>query len=596
LTEREKHLIGLAVTITRGCQVCTRGRIEKAGAAGIGDDVLNALVAVVSDGVPDKGVLVWDGDGGGPRHTLAGHSCVAFSPDDRRLASGGPGTGAALWDLATGQRIYLLKGHAEVVSCVAFSPRGDCLASADRKGVIKLWDPRTGKPFVNPGTGQPVPDLIGHQGSVHRLAFIPDGTVLLSAGTDQTVRGWNIPQGREVLRLSGHQGQVRVVAVHPSKTWLASAGFDRTVRLWDWRTGQALGVLPGHRGAVEGLAFSPDGQELASAGFDGTLRLWDVEGLPGAATFAVRPAVARRPGRALAFRHDGRQVAAGDESGAVALWDPGTRKQRLLSAHSKALLQLAFTAGDDRLVGLDVKGTVVVWDCTAGEVRTRDSPGAGSGGPLGYVPGVIGADGRFCALAGADGKLTVWDVAKRVPAYSLKSDFRQIMCLAFSADGRRLAAGGSLRGGRRSGIRVWEARPQAVPVPVAERLQYPVMSLAFRPDGARLAAGDFQGGLRIWDARPADRPEAAPDRLRLTLAGHTNNVWDVAFSPDGQRLISAGADGTLRLWEAATGEQLLEISALRGPAFRVVFSPQGQFLGSCGRDGLVRIWDARSVP
>lgn len=48
LTEREKHLIGLAVTITRGCQVCTRNRIEKARAAGIQDDVLNALAAVVS--------------------------------------------------------------------------------------------------------------------------------------------------------------------------------------------------------------------------------------------------------------------------------------------------------------------------------------------------------------------------------------------------------------------------------------------------------------------------------------------------------------------------------------------------------------------
>src|SRR5436190_12962987 len=48
LTEREKHLIGLAVTITRGCQVCTRGRIEKARAGGIEDDVLNALIGVVS--------------------------------------------------------------------------------------------------------------------------------------------------------------------------------------------------------------------------------------------------------------------------------------------------------------------------------------------------------------------------------------------------------------------------------------------------------------------------------------------------------------------------------------------------------------------
>jgi alkylhydroperoxidase/carboxymuconolactone decarboxylase family protein YurZ len=48
LTDREKHLIGLAVTMTRGCQVCTKGRIEKARAADIGDDVLNALVDIVA--------------------------------------------------------------------------------------------------------------------------------------------------------------------------------------------------------------------------------------------------------------------------------------------------------------------------------------------------------------------------------------------------------------------------------------------------------------------------------------------------------------------------------------------------------------------
>jgi alkylhydroperoxidase/carboxymuconolactone decarboxylase family protein YurZ len=48
LTEREKHLVGLAVTMTRGCQVCTRNRIEKARSAGFGDDVLNALVSAVS--------------------------------------------------------------------------------------------------------------------------------------------------------------------------------------------------------------------------------------------------------------------------------------------------------------------------------------------------------------------------------------------------------------------------------------------------------------------------------------------------------------------------------------------------------------------
>ncbi len=48
LTDREKHLVGLVVTLTRGCQVCTRNRIARARAAGIGDDVVNALVDVVA--------------------------------------------------------------------------------------------------------------------------------------------------------------------------------------------------------------------------------------------------------------------------------------------------------------------------------------------------------------------------------------------------------------------------------------------------------------------------------------------------------------------------------------------------------------------
>ncbi len=48
LSEREKHLVGLAVTMTRGCQVCTRNRVEKARGIGISDEELNALVAVTA--------------------------------------------------------------------------------------------------------------------------------------------------------------------------------------------------------------------------------------------------------------------------------------------------------------------------------------------------------------------------------------------------------------------------------------------------------------------------------------------------------------------------------------------------------------------
>jgi len=48
LSEREKHLVGLAVTMTRGCQVCTRNRLEKARDIGLTDEELSALVAVTA--------------------------------------------------------------------------------------------------------------------------------------------------------------------------------------------------------------------------------------------------------------------------------------------------------------------------------------------------------------------------------------------------------------------------------------------------------------------------------------------------------------------------------------------------------------------
>ena len=48
LSEREKHLIGLAVTMTRGCQICTRNRVKKAKTIGLTDDEINALIAVTS--------------------------------------------------------------------------------------------------------------------------------------------------------------------------------------------------------------------------------------------------------------------------------------------------------------------------------------------------------------------------------------------------------------------------------------------------------------------------------------------------------------------------------------------------------------------
>ncbi len=69
-------------------------------------------------------------------------------------------------------------------------------------------------------------------------------------------------------------------------------------------------------------------------------------------------------------------------------------------------------------------------------------------------------------------------------------------------------------------------------------------SLAFSPDGSRLAASDGML-VRLWDA--------ASGQETSSLAGHSGPVQCVAFSPDGSRLASASDDSTIKMWDVATG-------------------------------------------
>ena len=131
-----------------------------------------------------------------------------------------------------------------------------------------------------------------------------------------------------------------------------------------------------------------------------------------------------------------------------------------------------------------------------------------------------------------------WDRSSGQPLSALEGDGSSFRCVAYSPDGRTLAAGSY--SGR---IRLWDAMThREKPGPDVANLSS-IVCMAYAPDGRSLATGHEDRAVRLWD------PETG--KLLRALTGHQYAVWAIAFTLDGRELASGSSDATIVLWDMA---------------------------------------------
>jgi WD40 repeat protein len=108
-----------------------------------------------------------------------------------------------------------------------------------------------------------------------------------SRDTEQAARVWEAETGRLLATLAGHTARVNAAAFLPDGTLIVTASQDSTARLWDAESGLLLGTLTGHTDQVNRAAFSLDGKLIATASSDKTARLY-IGDLPDLLNWARR--------------------------------------------------------------------------------------------------------------------------------------------------------------------------------------------------------------------------------------------------------------------------------------------------------------------
>lgn len=523
------------------------------------------------------------------RHNSWIHS-VAYRPDGAALASGGNSV-LRLWESRSGELLFESLGSKTNHSSTVFSPDGALLASAHGM-TISVYDSRSGENLYTIPATDP-------------LVFSPDGRRIAAAYSErqgaefQRKLGlWDARTGHELEKFDVEAG---VLAFSPDGKLLAAGGGytgngpDKPLALVNPDTGRILETLaPPEGGGPTSAVFSPDEKYLITTNVvvnrngeqpwepRSAILVWEVPSWNLLHRLKPDSGISND---ALAISPDSKILAVGGWSAGqpgrnnfLSLWDiTSGQPLRTLPGHEGGNLAVAFSPDGKVLASGGADPILRRWSVSTGQEIQLENAHAGAVTTLSFSP-----DGTTLASGSTDHTIRTWDplTGRQRAVLPGHSDRAHLQAITYSPDGKYLASGAN----HDSNVILWDVQQQKEVRRFPDH-QYGVASVAFSPDGEKLATGALDRQVRIWDVSSGKKIHELP--------GHEDHVTAVTFSPDGKVLASGGGgtddvfmprdNQTIRLWDANTGEEIGAFGTReQGPVRELRFSPDAIYLLSGG--------------
>ena len=475
------------------------------------------------------------------------------------------------------------------------------------------WDPeQIAQSFVLSALSEQM-ILKGHGGWVTSICHFPHSNLIMTGARDRTIRIWDDSSGelKQTIPLVGEPPAWLLLSPNERVVALAAAQSGAPVRILDLESCKFRGNPLVHEGAITSAAFSADAAQIIIVEQKGTVRMWAAPEFKTTVTHKIPAHTAS----AIVFDGSGEPeiVIAGLDRIVKRVRPTDSKVTSFQTGHREAVIHLKASPDGSRVLTCSRDREIMAWEGASGRVTATFQVHQEN-------VSLIAVNPFRCLAASYDAKagIKLWDTQNAVVLRTFPVAEGEMMCLAFTRDGKRLMAGG-----RDMAARIWDVRGRPIIPAMAlsairpvtkqmksERKFKAMVEVAQKSIRKKAFSSAFSILRDCQRLSGYERSELILEMIvrmkdhgtRTGLHGAWNrktfetqsSVLDVSFSPSAINFLTAHADHEVRMWSTKTGDCLKVLKGHTNLVAAVKFSANGREAVSGGDDRTIRVWDLQT--